>query len=399
MPDHPHDDWSSAGPRGKHKHWAAANVIPEPALSPNFSLATLPGPAMASIFHNSDYVTAHRLAQTCHACAREYNYYTSTSAFSAKCCQEWLPQFEKCEPDNRSCTKDYRFTWTEDSADGLQHIYAMSHQPGCLRKMWRAAIPGNIQPDLSALAFDTARTYWGDKPQLTVKVDLFLYSCSRLQLSMLWLLQPFLETAAAAMADKINAFASYHIEFEFEVYRPAQENQWQLINSRSIVIVPKGSKTHEHCYDFVSETSCESRYYDALLEDREKVAVTGPWCKELYDTKGSNWKFPLGTSGNRMVPGDELTDLGFDFEEYACVSNDAGSWLEQEAVDLACKPFTCEADCDSEYQRHYAKKQRQTRGKSRKSWQQKMHNQVSRTGKKQQLQPLLRHFDTQVVAY
>ena len=251
MPDHQHDDWFSAGPRGKHKHWAAAVVTPEPALSANFSLATLPGPAMASIFHNSDYVTAHQLAQTCHACAREYEYYTSTSAFSAKCCQEWLPQFEKCEPDksrawwdNRPCTKDYCFTWTKGSADGLQHIYAMSHQPSFLRKMWRAAIPGTFQPDLSALAFDTARTYWGDKPQLTVKVDLFLHSCSRLQLPYLWLCGPFLETAAAAIADKINASASYHIEFQFCVYRPAQENQWQLIISEGVDIVPKKSGTH-----------------------------------------------------------------------------------------------------------------------------------------------------------
>ena len=110
--------WCLVGPSGRHKHWqpaegsaatsmspkpadgsaaasmnprpaedsAAASKIPRPAedsaaasMDPkfDFSLASLPGPAIASILHHLDIYSSHQLALTCQACAREAAHHRS----------------------------------------------------------------------------------------------------------------------------------------------------------------------------------------------------------------------------------------------------------------------------------------------------------------------------------
>ena len=100
MPDCLDDAWCSVGPSGKHKHCGPATAAPPaetkgkgPGPNASLSFADLPGPALNSIFCQSDCVTGHILAQTCHTCAKEYFHYRSLSTFSAKCCGELLPNF------------------------------------------------------------------------------------------------------------------------------------------------------------------------------------------------------------------------------------------------------------------------------------------------------------------
>lgn len=99
--------WCSVGPSGRHKHWqpaqgcAAASMNSKPAegcaapsMNPKFDFphASLPGPAIASIFHHLDIYSSHQLALTCQACAREAAYHRNHN--KTDCCAKILPKVQ-----------------------------------------------------------------------------------------------------------------------------------------------------------------------------------------------------------------------------------------------------------------------------------------------------------------
>lgn len=109
-----------------------------------FSLASLPGTALANIFSQlrTTPTTAARLAQTCCSCALEFR--CQRSAFVKQRCWDLRPVCMKCKCDSNIAR--FRIEWPVTSAFRLLH--ALSSECGALETMWEAVFTRLIWPGL-----------------------------------------------------------------------------------------------------------------------------------------------------------------------------------------------------------------------------------------------------------
>ncbi len=261
-------------------------------------LASLPGPALCSIFSHLDCISAHKLALTCTACASEFVH--RRSAFVKQCRDELLPEIQFVLPRHQPTSFFYQgrpvhaCKWTGSSDHALPLIYALSRQPGFLTDMWEAAWPASfVQVVISKKPLHRLYSYeWSVSP-LDIGMEIFVHSNTALQVPWDWLHGPFLESAVAVLAERLSA-AGYncHTEFNCRLYRAAHAGQWQDVMWRHIEYVG-ATCLPEYAYSLPMsmcgyEYGVDGKYdYDVhvLPYHTQKVAVTGPWCKTLPDAR------------------------------------------------------------------------------------------------------------------
>ena len=223
--------WSCVGQRGKHKH-----CPPQPARPPRgapFMLASLPGPALCSIFSHLDCISAHKLALTCTACASKFLH--RRPAFVKQCQAELLPKIQYAVSQHPYCDSVHTCEWTGSSVHALPLIYALSQQPGFLTDMWKAAWPASLVEDVLGQErfreLNKLRT-WIYYPCNIRVVEIFVHSNTAFQVPWDWLHGPFLESAVAVLAERLSA--RYFTKFNCKVYIAAEAGQWQDVFCRYV---------------------------------------------------------------------------------------------------------------------------------------------------------------------
>lgn len=184
------------GSRGRHKHVPQQAIDPfcqshcstttistgvlilqpshvaEPVNNITFSFASLPGSTLSSIYGHLDCRSASQLARTCHACAAEYaqskglkRKWLSELAPSVICStpeRPFHPESDWSESLGESWKEWFlRFhkpkgLWALWQGNALQHVYALSDQPGFLDALWQAAVPASLCSRLLAHAVSEA---------------------------------------------------------------------------------------------------------------------------------------------------------------------------------------------------------------------------------------------------
>ena len=153
--------WCLVGPEGRHKHWQSAQGSAAASVNNkvDFSLASLPGPAIASILHHLDIYSSHQLARTCRTCAREAAHYRTH--YKRDYCAKILPSVQSVAGIRGDHYGDrygeLKCAWTGSSCDALPYIHTMSQQPDFLASMWKAAwsaVPHSFFTDI--------RSMWGE---------------------------------------------------------------------------------------------------------------------------------------------------------------------------------------------------------------------------------------------
>ncbi len=285
--------WSCVGRRGKHKH-----CPPRPAARPpGFMLASLPGPALCSIFSHLDCISAHQLALTCTACASEFVH--RRPAFVKQCRHELLPEIQYVLPRHPQTSyydqglPVHACKWTGSSDHALPLIYALSQQPGFLTDMWKAAWPASFVEDvLGKEQLDTLAT-WTIYPCYVIGMEIFVHSNTALRVPWDWLHGPFLESAVAVLVERLSASGvRYHTQFNCRLYRAAQAGQWQDVMWRHIEYVGTACSPEQahskpwsmYGYGLSSYDKPDLDVY-VLPSHTQKVAVTGPWCKTHPDAR------------------------------------------------------------------------------------------------------------------
>ncbi len=267
--------WCDVGFRGKHKHcpqgtiWhcskssqykpkpislhddhASAVAKQRPAndeVDESVSLISLPGIALASIFHHLDYSSACSLSQTCQACAAEFS--QQKPEFARKRQEELLPSIT-CSSTNQLDTAQYgtqqpsvsvQVQWQGregSSSKAMHQIHALSSEAGFLKDLWRAAWSSCEWGDLwdkQSPKFghdeDFGPIYdWG----LTMHVDLniLIESNTALRVSWEWLSEQFLGTCATALTELLqDAGPRRMTHLDLRLYRPAKAGRFQSVMS------------------------------------------------------------------------------------------------------------------------------------------------------------------------
>lgn len=254
--------WCSVGPSGRHKHWqpaqgcAAASMNSKPAggcaapsMNPKFDLplASLPGPAIASIFHRLDIYSSHQLALTCQACAREAAYHRNHN--KTDCCAKILPKVQSTVGGEIPFPVGIlNCAWTSSSSDALPYVHTMSQQPEFLSSMWKAAwstVPHSFYADLRSMTGHAMDTDWGGCDKLLpLTIYLAIHSTTPLHVSLAWL-QAFCETAKATLIEKffiaVAGYVDSVMDITCRVFRPQgplQEDEW--VSQSSADTSPQG---------------------------------------------------------------------------------------------------------------------------------------------------------------
>ncbi len=324
-------------------------------------LASLPGPALCSIFSHLDCISAHKLALTCTACASEFVH--RRPAFVKQCRDELLPEIQHVLP-RHPLTSYYdrgfpvhACKWTGSSDHALPLIYALSQQPGFLTDMWKAAWPASFVEDvLSKEPLDELYpSIWTIYPCYDIGMEIFVHSNTALQVPWDWLHGPFLESAVAALVEKLSASGvRYHTQFNCRLYRAAQAGQWQDVMWRHIEYVGTTcfpDRAHSTPWSMYGCRRVDGKYdFDVyvLPSDTQKVAVTGPWCETLPDAR-----FVLGEV--RREEGAGLK--GLVSEDQIAITHTQFMLQHKAAAVLSdqfdmCKPLQRETYLD----KHYTKK-------------------------------------------
>jgi len=336
--------WCLVGPAGRHKHWqpAKGNAAASVNHKSDFSLASLPGPAIASIFHHLDIYSSHQLALTCQACAREAAHHRTH--YKNDYCAKILP---KVQSTAGTCYGGSPYgilncAWTGSSSDALPYIHTMSQQPDFLASMWKAtwsAVPHSFCADLRSMLGEAMSGEFGfGNKSSRLTIDLFIHSTTPLHVSLAWL-QAFCETAKATIIEKFsNAVAGYvdnAMDITCWVYRPQgqlQEDEYDGVES------PQGGPWKFVCQHPHPNRDWYSRCEPVASKPEHSIAVTGSWC-------------------------------------------------EFEGKVFTCKPSesVCEADPKPDFNRHYTKKMKKPKRGCRQGWRLSERKQ-SRNAKRQSLQ-------------
>jgi hypothetical protein len=276
---------------------AAASKIPRPAedsaaasMDPkfDFSLASLPGPAIASILHHLDIYSSHQLALTCQACAREAAHHRSHNKNDY--CAKILPKVQSIAGRSYGGSPygDLNCAWTGSSSDALPYIHTMSQQPEFLTSMWKAAwstVPHSFFTDLNSMLGDAM----SGKVKIMnhcspLTIHLFIRSSTPLHVPLAWL-QAFCETAKATIIEKfLDAVAGYvddAMDIACWVYRPQgqlQEDEFaaEFDEHES----PLGGPWKYVCqHPPPSMSSLTSQYTPVASNPEHSIAVTGSWCE------------------------------------------------------------------------------------------------------------------------
>ncbi len=283
------NSWCLVGPAGRHKHWQPANGS---AASVNnkveFLLASLPGPAIASIFHHLDIYSSHQLALTCQACAREAAHHRTH--YKSDYCAKILPKVHSIAKRSSWGLSPYgtiTCAWTGSSSDALPYIHTMSQQPEFLTSMWKAAwstVPHSFYADLRSMtggAMDVEFDGGSRGDRLTI--NLLIHSSTRLHVSWAWL-QAFCETAKATLIEKFfHAVAGYVdsvMDITCWVYRPQGQLQMDEWESESMGS-PQGGPWKFVCQHPGPDRDHYSSYLAVASHQypEQNIAVTGSWCE------------------------------------------------------------------------------------------------------------------------
>ncbi len=248
----------------------------------DFSLASLPGPALASIFHHLDIHSFHQLALTCRACAREAAHHRTR--YNTNYCAKILPKVQSIAGTSYGGSPygTLNCAWTGRSSDALPYIHAMSQQPDFLASMWKAAwsaVPHSFCADI--------RSMWGEAMSgdfgygnkgSCLTICLFIHSTTPLHVSLAWL-QAFCETAKATIIEKFLDEGAGYVDNVMDitcwVYRPQgqlQENECDGVES------PQGGSWKFVCQHPHPNRDWYSRYEPVASKPEHSVAVTGSWC-------------------------------------------------------------------------------------------------------------------------
>ncbi|DBA81114.1 TPA: hypothetical protein ACH3X2_007086 [Trebouxia sp. C0005] len=340
--DNQDSTWCLVGPAGRHKHWQPAKGSAAASVNNKFgfSLASLPGPAIASIFQHLDIYSSYQLAQTCRACAREAAHYRTHC--KSDYCTKILPKVQSLAGTGYSGFPYGEITcvWTGSSCDALPYIHAMSQQPDFLASMWKAAwsaVPHSFCADI--------RSFWGDAMSGDfgygnkgdcLTIHLFIHSTIPLHVSLAWL-QAVCRTAKATLIQKFLDEGAGYVDNVMDitcwVYRPQGQLQQDECDG---VETPQGGSWKYLCQHPPPNQDYYSRYEPVASKPEDIVTVTGSWC-------------------------------------------------EFEVQSFTCKHFVCEADPKPEFDRYHTKKVKKPKTGGRRGWQLSERKQ-SRNAKRQSLQ-------------
>ncbi|DBB11010.1 TPA: hypothetical protein ACH3X3_006491 [Trebouxia sp. C0006] len=276
--------WCLVGPEGRHKHWQSAQGSAAASVNNkvDFSLASLPGPAIASILHHLDIYSSHQLARTCRTCAREAAHYRTH--YKRDYCAKILPSVQSVAGTcgDRYPYGELKCAWTGSSCDALPYIHTMSQQPDFLASMWKAAwsaVPHSFFADIRSMWGEAMSDDFGYGNKAScLTIHLFIHSTTPLHVSLAWL-QAFCETAKATIIQKFLDEGAGYVDNVMDVtcwvYRPQgqlQEDECDGVES------PQGGS-----WKYVSQhpppnRDWYSRYDPVAWKPEHSIAVTGSWC-------------------------------------------------------------------------------------------------------------------------
>jgi len=296
--------WCSVGPAGRHKHWQPAKGNAAASMNHNhvLPLASLPGPAFASVFHHLDNYSFRQLALTCRVCAREAAHHRAR--YNTNYCAKILPKVQGIAGQHygRSPYGRLECAWTGRSSDALPYIHHMSKQPDFLASVWKAAwsaIPHSFFADICSMWDKSGQHY--ECRDLIISICLFIHSTTPLHVSLAWL-RALWKTAEATIKQKfVDEGAGYDCEIfiEFSVYRPQGELQENEYLYHGVESPQAGS------WKFVCESYREGNYVSCFepvaSKPEDSIAVTGSWCE--FGEEG------FGKEGFTGIPSDPKPDF------------------------------------------------------------------------------------------
>jgi len=271
---------------------AAASKIPRPAedsaaasMDPkfDFSLASLPGPAIASILHHLDIYSSHQLALTCQACAREAAHHRSHNKNDY--CAKILPKVQSIAGRSYGGSPygDLNCAWTGSSSDALPYIPTMSEQPDFLASMWKAAwsaVPHSFCTDIRSMWGEAMSDDFGSglNKCSCLTIHLFIQSTTPLHVTLVWL-RAFCETAKATIIQKFLDEGAGYVDSVMDVtcwvFRPQgqlQEDECDGVES------PQGGSWKFVCQHPEPNRDWHTRYEPVAWRPEDSIAVTGSWC-------------------------------------------------------------------------------------------------------------------------
>ena len=273
---------------GRHKHCQPAMASAAASLKHerDFSLAFLPGPAIASILHHLDIYSSYQLALTCQACAREAAHHRTH--YKDEYCAQILPKVQSIAGDYGFPYGSLSCAWTGTSSDALPYIHTMSIQPDFLASMWKAAwstVPHSFFTDLNSMLGDAM----SGKVKIMnhcspLTIHLFIRSTTPLHVPLAWL-QAFCETAKATIIEKFLDAVSGYVDDAMDiacwVYRPqGQLHEDEFAAELDEHESPLGGPWKYVCQNPPpSMSSLTSQYTPVASNPEHSIAVTGSWCE------------------------------------------------------------------------------------------------------------------------